>query len=471
MARKRKNRFLEHIEITDIAPEGRGVGRIDGRVIFVERAVPGDVVTALLDKSKESYAKGKIHILEEASPLRQDAFCEHFGKCGGCKWQFLAYEKQLEFKHKIVEDALRRTGKIYDGHINPIIGSVKDRYYRNKLEFSFSNARYLTPEEIASGAVFEQENALGFHAPRLFSKIVDVKACHLMESFQDDIRNSIRVYAEEHDLTFYDIRKKEGLLRNLIVRNTVKGQWMVIMIFGQNDEENVKGLMDHLVGKFPQLDSLSYVINTKNNDTIFDLEVINYYGKDHITEYLEELQFKISPKSFFQPNPTQALTLYGVIRELANLQGNELVYDLYTGTGSIAQFLARYCKKVVGIEEVADSIKDACYNAEQNGLTNCTFLVGDVRKEFNDHFIAEHGKPDLLITDPPRSGLHADVVDKIVEIAAPRVIYVSCNPVTQARDLNKMLHLYEIVTIQPVDMFPQTHHVENVVLLKIKDDK
>jgi len=470
MGRRRRKKIIPNVEITGIAPEGKGFARLDGKVIFVESAVPGDTVEVLVEKNKKDYAKGRISQIEKPSNLRVEPFCEHFGTCGGCKWQFLEYEQQLQFKQQIVEDALRRTGKLYDlCEIAPILPSLESRYYRNKMDFSFTNSRWLTEEEVESEIEITDRNALGFHVPKMFNRVVDIKECFLMDDFHNEIRNTVRDFTHEHDMPFYDYSERKGLMRNLIIRSSTLGEWMVILSFGEENSIKREGLLTHLEEKFPQLTSLNYVINEKGNDTISDLEIINWSGRDHIYENLEELKFKISPKSFFQTNPKQAVRLYNIIREFADLKGAETVYDLYTGTGSIAQFLARYCKKVIGVEEIADAITDAIDNAKANNLNNCEFVVGDVKNEFTPSFVEQYGQADLLVTDPPRAGLHGDVVVNILEINPPRIIYVSCNPVTQARDLNMLSENYEIKKVQPVDMFPHTWHVENVVLLERKE--
>ena len=469
MGRRRRKKILPNIEITEMAPEGKGFARLDGKVIFVENAVPGDTVEVFVEKNRTDYAKGRISLIEKPSELRVDSFCSHFGTCGGCKWQFLEYEQQLKFKHQIVVDALQRTGKLYDlKEIKPILPSLESRYYRNKMEFSFTNSRWLTEEEVNSGEEIADRNALGFHVPKMFNRVVDVTECFLMDDFHNKIRNAVRDYAHEHEMSFYDFTEHNGLLRNLTIRSSTLGEWMVLVAFGEEHQEKREGLLNFLQEKFPKITSLHYVINEKRNDTIFDQDVITWNGRGHIYEQLEELKFKISPKSFFQTNPKQAERLYNVVREFAQLKGDEMVYDLYTGTGSIAQFLARYCQKVVGVEEVADAITDAIHNAELNKLDNCEFVVGDVKNEFTPDFVAKYGQPDLLITDPPRAGLHADVVQNILDIAPPKIIYVSCNPVTQARDLRLLSEKYDVTEVQPVDMFPHTWHVENVVLLEQK---
>ncbi len=465
---RRRRKILESLEITDLVAEGKGLTRKDDKVIFVENAVPGDIVDVKIKKNKKSYAEGFVYNLVKESPDRIPPFCQHFESCGGCKWQFLSYEKQLQFKEKIVRDNFERIGKLNADSMLPILGSAKIKNFRNKLEFTFSNKRWITLEEAETGAEIIQPNAVGFHVPKMFNKIVDITECHLQESPSNEIRNAVREFAFENDLTFYDLMNHTGLLRNLIIRSSIKGELMVILSVAQPEHENIEAIMKHLDEKFSEITSLHYVINQKLNDTIFDQEIICWKGKGFIDEYLEELKFKISPKSFFQTNPYQALNLYSVVRDFADLKGNETVYDLYTGTGSIALFMARYCKKVVGVEEIADAIKDAKFNAQENNLNNSEFVVGDVKNEFNKSFVDKHGQPDLLITDPPRAGLHGDVVKNILEIMPPRIVYVSCNPATQARDLALMTEHYEIKKIQPVDMFPHTYHIENVVLLERK---
>ena len=470
MVHKRKNRrkrkkMIEQVELTAMAAEGKAMGRKDGKVIFVENAIPGDVVDVLTSKNKPDYAIGRVYKFHEKSPLRIEPFCKHFKMCGGCRWQYITYEQQLTYKQDIVEEAFRRVGKLEFEEILPIRGADETTHYRNKLEYTFSNSRWIFEEEIEAGVEIPHKNALGFHVPKLYHKIVDITECFHQPAPSNEIKNMVRDYALEHGLTFYDLLEHTGFLRTLTLRNSLAGEWMVIVCLAEENKEQREGLLDALLEKFPQITSLHYVINSKLNDTLYDQDIITYHGKGYIDEYLEELKFKISPKSFFQTNPKQALNLYGIIRDFANLTGDEVVYDLYTGTGSIAQFLARYCKKVVGIEEVADAIKDANYNAKENNLTNCHFITGDVKEHLNGDFVAIHGHPDLLVTDPPRAGLHPTVVANILNIYPKRIIYVSCNPVTQARDLGLMSSHYRIEKIQPVDMFPQTYHIENVVLL------
>ncbi len=468
--RRRQKKVIEGLEITEMVTEGKGMGRHEGMVVFVENAVPGDIADVQLQKKKKDYAIGNIQTLKTASELRTEAFCQHFGTCGGCKWQYLKYPDQLHFKDKIVKDTFTRIGKIQSEHFLPIIGADEEReqFYRNKMEFTFTNSRWLSQEEVDSGEEITHRNAVGFHVPKMFHKVVDVETCYLMAEPCDRIRNEIRKFALENDFTFYNIFEHKGLLRTLIIRNSIAGELMVVLSFGEEDEEKQEQILNHLEVKFPEITSLNFVVNLKKNDTLFDQNIICIKGRPYIEEYLEDLKFKISPKSFFQTNPYQALKLYKVIRDFANLEGNEIVYDLYTGTGSIAQFLARACKKVVGVEEVQDAIKDAKFNAKENKLDNCHFVVGDVKNEFNQAFVEAHGQADLLITDPPRAGLHADVVKNILNISPKRIIYVSCNPATQARDLALMMDQYSIEKVQPVDMFPHTYHIENVVLLNRK---
>ncbi len=466
--RNRKNKILENIEITAIAAEGKGFGKLDGKAIFVEDGVPGDIVDVFVTRNKKDYAKGKTHKRHQASKDRQPAFCKHFGVCGGCKWQDIAYETQLAYKQSIVEQAFSRVGKLDYPEIMPIIGGEITEEYRNKMEYTFSDKRWLTVEEIETGEEIEDNGGLGFHVRGVHSKVVDIYHCYLQKTLTNDIRNAVRDFALENGLTFYNIYSNIGFLRNLILRNTTLGQWMLILCCGEDKREEVHALLDHLISKFPQLSSVNYVINLKKNDTIFDQEVINYHGDDHIVEVFEGIHFKISPKSFFQTNPYQGLKLYQITREFADLKGEEFVFDLYTGTGSIALFVAKACKKVVGIEEVDAAIIDAKFNAEFNKIDNAHFFVGDVRKTLNDDLVAMHGKPDVVITDPPRAGMHADVVDELLKLAPAKIVYVSCNPVTQARDLQLLSAKYKILKVQPVDMFPHTHHIENVALLALK---
>ena len=472
MSRKKKVLpLLEGVTITDVAAEGKALARVDDMVIFVPFAVPGDVVDLQVKKKKHSYCEAEVVRFIEYSKVRVTPFCQHFGVCGGCKWQNLPYEEQLKAKQQQVENQLRRIGKIALPECNPILGSVKTKEYRNKLEFGCSNKRWLTKEEVASGAAFDNMNAIGFHITGAFDKILPIEECRLMDEMNNDIRNEIRDYALAHNIEFFDLREQRGLLRDIIIRHSNSGEWMVIVQFHyeqQEDEQRAKGLLEHLAQRFPQISSLLYVDNQKCNDTIGDLEVMVYKGNDHIFLHMEDLKFKVGPKSFYQTNTEQAYHLYSVARRMAGLSGKELVYDLYTGTGTIANFVAKEAKKVIGIEYVPEAIEDAKVNSAINGIDNTLFFAGDMKDILNDEFIAEHGRPDVIITDPPRAGMHNDVIDTILRAHPQTIVYVSCNPATQARDLSLLDKDYQVVEVQPVDMFPHTPHVENVVKLTLK---
>lgn len=469
MARKRKQYpLLENVLITDVAAEGKAIAKIDGLAVFVPYAVPGDVVDIQITRKKRSFAEGRVVRFEKYSDKRAVPFCEHFGVCGGCKWQSLPYEEQLKYKQSQVKDNLERIGKVDVSDFTPILGAPEDRFYRNKLEFTFSNKRWLTEKEISSDKEFTQMNALGFHIPGMFDKVLDINKCWLMDDLSNKIRNSIRKFCLENDYSFFDLRNQSGLMRNLIIRNTSTGEWMIIVVFYEDDIVKREKLMGFIETEFPQITSLLYIINQKANDTITDQEVITWSGRDHIFEEMEGLKFKIGPKSFYQTNSEQAYHLYEIAREFAQLSGSELVYDLYTGTGTIANFIARNAKKVVGIEYVEEAIEDAKVNSEINGISNTLFFAGDMKDVLNADFISEHGRPDVIITDPPRAGMHDDVIDAILFAEPKRIVYVSCNPATQARDLSLMYEKYRVVHVRPVDMFPQTHHVENVALLELR---
>jgi 23S rRNA (uracil1939-C5)-methyltransferase len=469
MAKKRKQQPLfENVEITDVAAEGKAIAKVDGMAVFVPYAVPGDIVDIQITRKKSSFAEGKVVRFESYSEKRSEPFCEHFGVCGGCKWQCLPYEEQLKYKHKQVVDNLERIGKIDLPEVNYILGASKTSFYRNKLEFTFSNKRWLTDAEILSQEEFGHKNAMGFHIPGMFDKVLNINRCWLMDDLHNSIRNSIREFCLENDYTFFDLRNQEGMMRNLIIRNTSIGEWMVIVVFFEDDKEKRDRLMEYIITKFPQITSLLYVVNQKANDTITDQEVITWSGRNHIFEEMEGLKFKIGSKSFYQTNSEQAYHLYEVARDFAQLTGDELVYDLYTGTGTIANFVSRNAKKVVGIEYVEEAIEDANVNSEINGIENTIFFAGDMKDVLTEQFINIHGKPDVIITDPPRAGMHDDVINAILNAEPNRIVYVSCNPATQARDLNLLDVKYQVKRVQPVDMFPQTHHVENVVLLERK---
>ena len=470
MSRKRKPLpILTDILITDVAAEGKAIAKVDNLVIFVPYVVPGDVVDLQIKRKKHSYAEAEAIAIKKYSELRAQAFCKHFGVCGGCKWQCLPYEEQLRFKQKQVWDNLTRIGKIELPEMMPILGSKHVARYRNKLEFGFSNKKWLTSEQVASGVQFDCMDAVGFHIPGAFDKILDIEECHLMDDINNRLRNGIRAYALAHGLTFFDLRQQTGLLRNMMLRTSATGEIMLLMQFcmrGADDEAQAKALLEHLHTSFPEVTSLLYVNNTKCNDTIGDLDVITFAGTPFIYETMEGLRFKVGPKSFYQTNTEQAYELYKVARDFAALTGDELVYDLYTGTGTIANFVARQAKQVVGIEYVPEAIEDAKVNAALNGLDNTLFYAGDMKDILTTGFIERHGKPDVIITDPPRAGMHADVVNAILFAAPRRIVYVSCNPATQARDLALLDADYRVTKVQPVDMFPQTHHVENVVCLE-----
>ena len=470
MSRKRKPLpILTDILITDVAAEGKAIAKVDNLVIFVPYVVPGDVVDLQIKRKKHSYAEAEAIAIKKYSELRAKPFCKHFGVCGGCKWQCLPYEEQLRFKQKQVADNLTRIGKIELPEMMPILGSKHVARYRNKLEFGFSNKKWLTSEQVASGVQFDCMDAVGFHIPGAFDKILDIEECHLMDDINNRLRNGIRSYALAHGLTFFDLRQQTGLLRNMMIRTSATGEIMLLMQFcmrGADDEAQAKALLEHLHATFPEVTSLLYVNNTKCNDTIGDLDVQTYAGTPFIYETMEGLRFKVGPKSFYQTNTEQAYELYKVARNFAALTGDELVYDLYTGTGTIANFVARQARQVVGIEYVPEAIEDAKVNAELNGLDNTLFYAGDMKDILTTGFIERHGKPDVIITDPPRAGMHADVVNAILFAAPRRIVYVSCNPATQARDLALLDADYRVTKVQPVDMFPQTHHVENVVCLE-----
>lgn len=470
MARKKKPLpLLENITITDIAAEGKAIAKVDGLAVFVPFVIPGDVVDLQIRRKKHSFAEAEAVIFHQYSLDRAKPFCPHFGVCGGCKWQILPYELQLHHKQKQVEETLRRIGKVELPEINAILGSRKTQEYRNKLEFGFCNKKWLTNEQVASGEVFDNMNAVGFHITGAFDKILDIEECHLMTDINNRLRNAIREYAFENNLSFFDYRAQQGLLRNMMIRTSTTGELMLLMQFcihTPEEEAQAKDTLAFIHKTFPEVTSLLYVNNTKCNDTIGDLDVCTYFGTDHIYEEMENLRFKVGPKSFYQTNSLQAYELYKVAREFASLTGNELVYDLYTGTGTIANFVAHQAKKVIGIEYVPEAIEDAKVNAELNHLNNTLFYAGDMKDILTQDFINEHGRPDVIITDPPRAGMHADVISTILFAEPKRIVYVSCNPATQARDLTLLDEAYRVVKVQPVDMFPQTHHVENVVLLE-----
>ncbi|WP_289658012.1 23S rRNA (uracil(1939)-C(5))-methyltransferase RlmD [Flavobacterium panacagri] len=470
MGRKNTDKVVFHqIQVLDAGAKGVSVAKApDGKVIFIPNVVPGDVVDVQTFKKRKAYYEGKAVKFHELSDYRVDPICEHFGVCGGCKWQNMKYSQQLAFKQNEVKNHLQRIGKIELPEFEDILGSDKQFFYRNKMEFSFSNSRWLTEKEIGSTEDLGNRNALGFHIPKMWDKILDINKCHLQEDPSNAIRNEIRTFANEHNLAFFNPREHSGLLRTVMIRTVSTGEIMVLIQFFEEDKENRELILDHLYEKFPQITSLQYVVNGKPNDTIYDQDVILYKGRNYILEEMEGLKFSINAKSFYQTNSDQAYELYKITRDFADLTGNETVYDLYTGTGTIAQFVSKKAKKVIGVESVPEAILDAKANAERNNITNCEFFVGDMKVVFNEAFIAQHGKPDVIITDPPRDGMHKDVVEQILKIAPKRVVYVSCNSATQARDLALMDEKYKVTRVRPVDMFPQTHHVENVVLLELR---
>ena len=460
--------LLEKIYITDIAAEGKAIAKVNDVVVFVPFVVPGDLVDLQVTRKKNHYMEARPVHFHAFSNQRQEAVCEHFGICGGCKWQILPYTEQIRYKQKQVVDNLTRIGKIELPEVMPILGSAKTEFYRNKLEFTFSNKRWRTFEEISEEKVFDTMNALGFHIPGQFDKVLDINKCWLQTDDSNEIRNEIRRYALANNLTFFDLRNQEGFLRTLMIRTTSTGELMVVVVFFYHDSDAQNKLLQHISEKFPQITSLLYIINSKANDTITDQEVMLYSGKEFIYEQMEELRFKIGPKSFYQTNSDQAFELYKIVRNFAGLTGNELVYDLYTGTGTIANFVAYQACNVIGIEYVPEAIEDAKENSQINKIENTLFYAGDMKDILNAAFIEKHGKPDVIITDPPRAGMHNDVIDAIIYAAPAKIVYVSCNPATQARDLSLLDRHYKVTAVQPVDMFPHTHHVENVVLLEKK---
>ena len=479
MARKKKELpLLEQVTITDVAAEGKALARVNDMVVFVPYVVPGDVVDLQVKRKKHSYAEAVAVKFHEYSPLRSEPFCKHFGVCGGCKWQCLKYEEQIRYKQKQVTDNLVRIGKVELPEISPILGSEQTERYRNKLEFTFSNKRWLTQEEVDKDFKYDQMNAVGFHIPGAFDKVLAIDECHLMDDICNRIRNGVRDYAYEHGYTFFDLRSQEGMLRNMMIRiaededdRSIKGLMVVMQfkIVAPEEEAQMKQLLQFMADTWPEITSLIYVINNKCNDTIGDLPIYVFKGDDHIIEEMEGLKFKVGPKSFYQTNSRQAYNLYKVTREFAGLTGDELVYDLYTGTGTIANFVSRKARQVIGIEYVPEAIEDAKVNSALNGIDNTLFFAGDMKDILNQEFINQYGRPDVIITDPPRAGMHNDVIDTILFAEPKRIVYVSCNPATQARDLSLLDVKYKVLKVQPVDMFPHTHHVENVVLLELRD--
>ena len=466
--RKNRNIVLEKVLVEDYAAEGKSLARVDGKVVFIERVVPGDVVDVKLYKSKKDWAEGYPLHFQEYSKDRVEPFCADFGVCGGCQWQMLPYEKQLYYKQKQVHDNLTRIGKISLPEMMPILGAEQTTLYRNKLEYTFSSKRFIPEGKFVKGMT-EELNASGFHAKGLFDKVVEIEHCHLQAEPSNAIRKAITNFARANNYSFYDNRLHAGFLRNVLLRICTTGEVMVNVVMAEDDESKRKPLLDHLLKEVPSITTLLYTINTKWNDSLYDLSPVIVKGNGYITERLEDFKFKISPKSFFQTNTRQGENLYRVARDFAELTGNETVYDLYCGTGSIGIFVSKKAKKIIGVELIADAVEDAKQNAALNNLTNTSFFAGDVIKVCNDEFFAAHGRPDVIITDPPRAGMHDKLVQKILDIAAPTVVYVSCNPATQARDLNRLSEKYAVTKIQPVDMFPHTHHIENVVQLKLKN--
>lgn len=467
MARKNRRQIFENIEVIDAGAKGKSIAKApDGKVIFINNAVPGDVVDIQTTKKRKAFYEGSATTFHKLSNKRTEPICEHFGTCGGCKWQFMGYEHQLAYKQQEVVNNLTRLGKIELPKVNSILGSEDQFFYRNKMEFSFSDSRWLTLDEIKSDSEIQNRNALGFHIPGMWDKILDINTCHLQEDPSNEIRNKVKTFATKNNLSFYNARNQHGFLRTLMIRIASTGEIMVLLQFFHEDIEKRTLLLDYMVSEFPEITSLQYTINPKGNDTIYDQEVICYQGKDYIEEEMEGLRFRINAKSFYQTNSKQAYELYKVTRDFANLTGEELVYDLYTGTGTIAQFIAKKAKKVIGVEAVPEAIEDAKENARRNNINNVEFYVGDMKKVFTKDFISQHGWPEVIITDPPRDGMHKDVVGQLLNISPQKIVYVSCNSATQARDLSLLDEMYKVSKVQPVDMFPQTYHVENVVLLE-----
>jgi 23S rRNA (uracil1939-C5)-methyltransferase len=468
VGRKKDLPLLERVKITDIGAEGNALARVENLVVFVPMLIPGDVVDIRVIKKRKKYLEGRVLKFHEYSSDRIEPRCSHFGICGGCKWQHLPYHLQLKYKEKQVRDNLMRIGKIDLPQINPIIGSSEIFLYRNKLEYTFSDKRWLTKEEVDSGNKYEKEVALGFHIPGLFDKVLDIKECHLQPEPSNSIRNSVREYSRLNNLQFFDLREQKGFLRNLVIRNSLEGKVMVIAVFFHEDIKKRAGLLDFLASEYPQITSLMYVINSKKNDSLNDQNPILYKGESFLSEDMDGLKFRIGPKSFYQTNTKQALELYRVVKEFAGLTGNEIVYDLYTGTGTIANYVAGVAKKVIGIEYVEEAVADAETNSKINNVRNTFFFSGDMKEVLSEEFMSINGKPDIIITDPPRAGMHEDVIRTIISAAPDKIVYVSCNPSTQARDILLLSADYNVSGVQPVDMFPHTHHVENVVLLKRK---
>ncbi len=467
MSRKRRELpIVENLEITGIAAYGKSLGRWNEMVVFVPFGAPGDVVDVQLTKKRHSFAEGKIVKMHTSSPMRVEPFCEHYGVCGGCKFQHIPYEEQLKYKQQQVEDALQRIAKVQLPAINPILGSANTCFYRNKLEFTFSNKSWLTREQLESDEQFDDRNALGFHIPNAFDKVLDINKCWLQDDVSNQIRNYIRLHAKEQGYSFFDLRANQGLMRTLMIRTSSTGELMLVVVFGANDQTAINEMMQSIKEAFPQITSLQYVVNLKCNDSLNDQEFVLFSCRDYIEEEMEGLKFRVGPKSFYQTNSAQAYELYKVARRMARLKGDELVYDLYTGTGTIANFVARQSRQVIGIEYVPEAIEDAKLNSRVNGIENTLFYAGDMKDILTNDFVQQHGCPDVMIIDPPRAGMHEDVVKVILNAQPKRLVYVSCNPATQARDLAMLDEKYSVEEVQPVDMFPHTQHVENVVALQ-----
>lgn len=462
--------MLEKVPVTGYAAEGKALAKVEGKVIFIEGAVPGDVVDVLLNRNKKDWAEGKVQQIHSFSPERVVPFCIHFGICGGCKWQMLPYKKQLEYKEQEVRDVIKRIGKLPDTLVLPILGSQKDIHYRNKLEFTFSNKKFLSKNELETLGEDEWPGgALGYHVPKLYDKIIDITECWLMDDVNNIIRNSLHEFAEKNKYSYYDIKEHKGFLRNVVIRYCTAGELMVNLVFGNDDKKEIEKIANFLLVKVPAITTLVYTINQKWNDSLHDLEPITFFGKGFVTEKLGEFNFKISPKSFFQTNTRQAEVLYNVVKDFASLKGNETVYDLYCGTGSIGIFLSKKAKKIIGVDVIEEAIMDAKENAALNNLSSASFYAGDVIEICNHEFFSHHGKANVVIVDPPRAGLHPKLIDKLLEITSGKIVYVSCNVATQARDLQLLSEKYVVEKIQPVDMFPHTHHIESVALLTLKE--
>jgi len=466
VGRKKELPLLEKVRITDIGAEGNAIARIDNQVVFIPMLIPGDVVDIRVRKKRKKYMEGTVVRFHEYSPDRIKPHCNHFGICGGCKWQHLPYQLQLQYKEKQVKDNLERIGKVDIRETSPILGSSEIFMYRNKLEYTFSDKRWLTREEIVTDNDFIKDDALGFHIPGLFDKVLDIRECYLQPEPSNAIRDAVRRYAHKKAFSFFNLRQQSGFLRNLIIRNTSDGQVMVIVVFFLDEKKRITDLMEFLASEFPQINSLFYIINTKRNDSLADQLPVLYKGEDHLLEEMEGLKFRIGPKSFYQTNTKQSLRLYKVAKDFAGLTGREIVYDLYTGAGTIANFVADLAGKVIGIEYIDEAVKDAFINSQINNITNTSFFTGDIKSVLNDQFVSTNGRPDVIITDPPRAGMQKEVVSSIISAGPEKVVYISCNPSTQARDIALMSEHYRVTKIQPVDMFPHTHHVENVVLLE-----